>query len=144
MNGLQMAQTVLSYTSPNGTYYLAGGNDANCTVSVCHIDLSIYGYRPSIGASGTFIALYAVCMIVQIVLRWRYRTWGFMAAMVLGCVDEILGYAGRILLWQNPWGHSGFIMQIGEFNIPVDSFQCLTLSQSASLSGPSSSLLLYM
>jgi len=35
-----------------------------------------------------------------------------MAAMLLGCIDEILGYVGRILLWQNPWNHAGFIMQI--------------------------------
>lgn len=117
-----MAQIVPSYTSPNGTYYLEGGNDVNCTVSVCHIHLSIYSFCPSIGACGTFVALYAVCIIVQIVLGRRYPTWGFMAAMVLSCVDEILVYAGRILLWQNPWGHSGFIMQIGELNIPVDNF----------------------
>lgn len=32
--------------------------------------------------------------------------------MVLGCIDEILGYVGRILYWQNPWAKGGFIMQI--------------------------------
>ena len=33
--------------------------------------------------------------------------------MVLGCADEILGYAGRILYYQNPWNAAGFIIQIG-------------------------------
>lgn len=32
--------------------------------------------------------------------------------MVSGCIDEILGYVGRILYWQDPWGKAGFIMQI--------------------------------
>jgi hypothetical protein len=103
------------WTTPNGTVYIAGGSSSNCTVSVCPVGLSVYGYRPSIGESGALIALYAVCMVAQTILGWRYKTWGFMAAMLLGCIDEILGYVGRILLWQNPWNHAGFIMQIGEF-----------------------------
>ena len=103
-----------TYTSPNGTFYIAGGRDANCTISACPIELSNYGYRPSIGASGALIGLYAICMVVQTALGWRYRSWGYTVAMVLGCIDEILGYAGRILLWQDPWGRPGFIMQIGE------------------------------
>ena len=109
-----MSANVPSYVSPNGTYYVAGGKDANCTISACPVEDSVYGYRPSIGASGALIGLYAICMIIHIVLGWRSRTFFYMAAMVLGCIDEILGYAGRILLWQNPWTHSGFIMQIGE------------------------------
>ena len=108
-----MAATIPSYTSPEGVYYISGGKDANCTISACPVELSVYGYRPSIGASGAFIALYAICMIIQAALGFRYRKFGFMAAMVLGCFDEILGYVGRILLYQNPWAHSGFIMQIG-------------------------------
>lgn len=102
------------FTGPDGLIYTAGGDNANCTVSVCPIEASVYGYRPSLAASGTLIALYAICMAVQVVLGWRYKTWGFMTAMLLGCFDEILGYVGRILYWQNPWGETGFIMQIGK------------------------------
>lgn len=101
------------YTAPDGTIYIAGGNDANCTAAACPIELSVYGYRPSIPASSVLIALYAICMAIQAVLGYRYKKWGFMAAMLLGCLDEILGYVGRILYWQNPWAQAGFIMQIG-------------------------------
>lgn len=105
------------YTTPNGTVYVAGGDLSNCTVSVCPIELSVYGYRPSIPASTVLIALYAVCMGIQTYLGFRYRRWGFMSLMLAGCLDEILGYVGRILYWQDPWGQSGFIMQIGELNV---------------------------
>lgn len=37
-----------------------------------------------------------------------------MIAMLLGCISEIMGYAGRIMYSQNPWGNTGFIMQIGK------------------------------
>jgi len=99
---------------PDGTAYSAGGAaDANCTVSVCPAVLSVYGYRPTLPASIALIALYGLCALIQVVMGWRYKTWGFMAAMLLGCADEILGYAGRILYYQNPWGQTGFLMQIG-------------------------------
>ncbi|KIW84882.1 hypothetical protein Z517_00270 [Fonsecaea pedrosoi CBS 271.37] len=100
------------FITPDGTVYIGGGDDANCTVSVCPIDMSVYGYRPSLGASGALIALYSLCIIAQVLLGWRYRAWGFMSLMVLGCVDEIIGYVGRILYWQNPWAQPGFIIQI--------------------------------
>ncbi|KAJ9617560.1 hypothetical protein H2204_013691 [Knufia peltigerae] len=96
----------------NGTTYIGGGSDANCTISVCPVELSIYGYRASLPLSVALIALYGVCCIVQIGLGWRYKTWGFMTAMLLGCIDEILGYVGRIMMYKNPWNHDAFIMQI--------------------------------
>ena len=107
------------YTTPSGLQYIAGGKDANCTLSACPVEQSVYGYRPSIGASAALIALYAVAMVIHLALGFRNKTWFFMSAMVLGCIDEAIGYAGRILLWQNPWGHSGFILQIGIFHLSI-------------------------
>lgn len=101
------------WTSPNGTAYTFAGHNANCTVSVCPVDLSVYGYRPSLPFTSALIGLYAIAVVIQLALGLRYKSWGFMSAMILGCLDEILGYVGRIILYQNPWNHSGFIMQIG-------------------------------
>ena len=131
----------LYWQLPNGAIYLAGGSDAsNCTISVCPVELSVYGYRPSLPFSSVLIALYSLCMVVQIVLGWRYKAWGFMAAMFFGCLDEILGYGGRIMMYQNPWGQTGFIMQIGMLVL----LRCLrtkslTLTQSSSPSAQCSS-----
>jgi hypothetical protein len=99
----------------NGTTYLTGGKDNNCTIAVCPVELSVYGYRPSLPLSAVLIALYAISIIVQVVLGWRYKTWGFMTIMILGAIDEIIGYVGRILMYNNPFAQPGFIMQIGEF-----------------------------
>lgn len=107
-----------TYVNPNDglTYTFGGDGDVNCTVSTCPIELSVYGYRPSLPFSSLLIGLYGLCMAVQIFLGIRYKKWGFMSAMILGCVSEIIGYAGRIMYWQNPWGDSGFIIQIGEYS----------------------------
>ena len=103
----------LYWQTPNGTIYLSNGDgDANCTVFVCPVELSVYGYRPSLPFSSVLIALYGPIIGVHFVLGWRYRSWGYLSAVVLGCVDEIIGYSGRILLYNNPWDSAGFIVQI--------------------------------
>ena len=101
-----------TFVISNGIYYTSGGPGSNCTVDACPIELSVYGYRPTLPGSATLIALYALCMFIQMGLGIRYKTWGFMVAMVLGCLGEIIGYAGRIMLNLNPWGQAGFIIQI--------------------------------
>jgi hypothetical protein len=102
----------LAFQLANGTFWYAGGNNSNCTIAHCPVALSVYGYRPSLAASGVLIGLYTTCMVIQIIAGLRYKTWWFMCCMVAGCIDEILGYAGRIMYWQNPWAKTGFIMQI--------------------------------
>jgi hypothetical protein len=103
----------------NGSLYAAGGDDANCTLSVCPIEASVYGYRASLPFSSLVIALYALCLITQVAMGYIYKTWGFMAAMILGCITEIIGYAGRILMYNNPWNSAGFIIQIGQLCHPT-------------------------
>jgi hypothetical protein len=106
------------YVNPEtGLTYYYGGDYANCTVSACPIELSVYGYRPSLPFSSTLIALYGLFIAIQIFLGVRYKKWGFMAAMIMGCIAEIIGYIGRILYYNNPWQGSGFIIQIGMFYV---------------------------
>lgn len=102
------------YVNPQDgiTYYYGGDLTPACTVGKCPIEFSVYGYRPSLAFSGAVIGLYAIVMVLQTYLGVRYRKWGFMTAMLFGCICEILGYVGRIMYWSNPWGESGFIMQI--------------------------------
>ncbi len=37
-----------------------------------------------------------------------------MAMMGMGCVSEMIGYGGRLLLWENPFGFAGFLVQISK------------------------------
>ncbi|OAA50493.1 parasitic phase-specific protein PSP-1 [Metarhizium rileyi] len=88
------------------------GPDANCTLSTCPVEASVYQYRPSLPANIVFLALFALAISVHVVLGIRWRSWGFMAFMVLGCLVEIVGYTARILLYKNPFGFLAFLIQI--------------------------------
>lgn len=122
---------------PDGTTYSTTGGkvDANCTLSVCPLDQSIYGYRPTLPGSAVLIALYGICAIIQLAMGIRYKTWGFMTVMFLGCLDEILGYVARIMYNQNPWNGSSFVMQIGKStNTPFCSSLLMVMHDSNTVS----------
>jgi hypothetical protein len=100
-------------TLPDGL--IPFGPDSNCTLDLCPIEWFVYRYRPSRAANGGFLAIYAIAMIVHIILGIRWKSWWFMSFMIAGCMFEIIGYAGRIALWYNPFSFGGFMIQIGEF-----------------------------
>lgn len=67
----------------------------------------------SLAANATFAALFGISLIgflaTYILTR---RGVAFTVAFVSGVILEILGYAGRIMSWKNPWDENGFLMQI--------------------------------
>jgi hypothetical protein len=67
---------------------------------------------PALGASITFMALYAIALGIHTYQGLRWRSWWFMGAMIFGCVCEILGYGGRVMLHHNPFSFVGFMIQI--------------------------------
>ena len=96
---------------------IAYGPDANCVPDhsspyYCPVSDSVYGYFPALGASITFLILFAIALALHLYQGLRHRTWWFMGSMIIGCVCEILGYGGRILLWQDPFSFNGFMLQI--------------------------------
>ncbi|EFQ32772.1 parasitic phase-specific protein PSP-1 [Colletotrichum graminicola M1.001] len=97
-------------TLPDGL--VAFGPEANCTLELCPLEWSILRYQPSIPASGVFIAFFALALIVHAVQGIRWKTWGFTASMVCGCVLEIVGYVGRLIIHDNPFDFNGFLIQI--------------------------------
>lgn len=88
------------------------GPDANCTLALCPVEWSVYNYRPSLPGNSVFLALYIIAMGVHIYLGIRWREYAFMVFMILGCLLEVAGYAGRIVLYNNPFNFIGFIVQI--------------------------------
>lgn len=93
-------------------YLVSFGPDANCTLALCPVESSLQGYRPTLGAQIAFIALFGVSMLIHLAQGIRYRTWFFASMMALGCIGEIIGYGGRVLLYQNPFSFDGFIIEI--------------------------------
>lgn len=94
MNVTEGSDGTLYYTASSGLVYAAGGDNTNCTISTCPVELSVYGYRASLPFSILVIVLYAIVAVVQLWLGIRYRVWGFMSCMLLGCITEIIGYVG--------------------------------------------------
>ena len=96
-------------------YYVTYGPNVNCTLALCPVTLSVYEYRPSIAANAVLLALFGLALVLHTVLGFRWRTHVFSISMVCGCLSEIIGYAGRIMLWRNPFSFTGSLIQISEF-----------------------------
>lgn len=102
---------------PNGTYVHRGmfqsfGPGVNCTLDLCPIEWTVYKHRPSLPTNAVFVALYTIALLVHTYLGIRWRSWGFMAFMIIGCVYVMIGYVGRIVLWADPWSFPGFMVQM--------------------------------
>lgn len=78
----------------------------------CPVEGTIYGYYPSIGWNAGFAGFFGLSLLINVCLGIRYKTWSYAAAMSLGCLGELVGYIGRILMWNNPFDEAGFQMQI--------------------------------
>ena len=107
-----------NFTSPNG--YVGFGSLSNCTLSVCDIKYSVFEYRPSLAANAVFLTLFTLSGVFHLIQGFHNRRsrvystqWFYCWAMVLGCVTEVIGYIGRILLHSNPFNFQYFLIQIG-------------------------------
>lgn len=78
----------------------------------CPVTATLYGYAPNLGANAFFAALFGLLLIAQLIIGTWKRTWTFMLAVGLGVFGEMVGYIGRLIMYNNPWSNSGFEMQI--------------------------------
>lgn len=78
----------------------------------CPVENTIYGYYPSVGANAFFVGFFFMCGAMQLYAGIRYKTWTYLVAMFLACLDQGIGYIGRVMLHQNPWSSVGFQIQI--------------------------------
>lgn len=69
----------------------------------CPTDGSSLGYAPNMAASIIFMSIFSLSLIGHAVLGWKYKTWTFMVAMLLGSSSEVVGYLGRIMMHNNPY-----------------------------------------
>ncbi|KAH8598984.1 RTA1 like protein-domain-containing protein [Bisporella sp. PMI_857] len=92
-------------------------NSELCTKALCDLTLSHLDYLPTIGGNSFLAALFAVCFIAQGYLGFKHRTWGFMVAMMLGTLTEVIGYIGRIMMNNNPFSKSNFVIYLTTLTI---------------------------
>jgi hypothetical protein len=51
----------------------------NIAPPLCTIGGTIYGYYPNLGVNAFFAAFFGICLIIQLGLGIRYKTYTFMA-----------------------------------------------------------------
>jgi hypothetical protein len=83
-----------------------------CTLETCCLAQSPFNYRPTYGGNLFFTVFFAVFILPQLGLGISYRTWGFMVGMICCLILEVLGYAGRILLHNNPFDGNAFLLYL--------------------------------
>lgn len=86
-----------------------------CTWETCTIEQTVFQYQPSLPANVFFIAIFGVSLLVHLYQGFRWRQWTFASLFALGCASEMIGYGGRIIMHNNPWSFTGFMLQISEY-----------------------------
>lgn len=95
-----------------GNITLCVNSDLLCSLSLCDLTLAHFTYLPSVGGNTFFASLFGLCIIAQIGLGAKYKTWGYLIAVLFGLVGEIIGYAGRIMMNSNPFSKNNFLIYL--------------------------------
>jgi RTA1 like protein len=81
--------------------------------AICDNVNSFYDYRISLAANAILLALFSLSLIGYLATyAITRRGVAFTVAIVLGLICEILGYAGRVMSYENQWQENGFLIQI--------------------------------
>jgi hypothetical protein len=81
--------------------------DHLCNISICDLTLAHFNYIPNLAGNALYTAIFALYIFMNVLLGIRYKTWGYMIAMCLGLVGEVIGYVARIMLHNNPFDPTG-------------------------------------
>lgn len=91
----------------------------DCTLETCAVEESLFQYQPYLGASSAFIALFGLGIVAHGFQCIKWRTWLFSSCVITGCIVEMVGYGGRIGLYNNPFAFQGFLTQIGLYYLSL-------------------------
>jgi hypothetical protein len=78
-----------------------------CTTKICDFSLANFNYIPNLAGNALYAAVLALYILINLALGIRHKTWGYMVAMCLGPVGEVIGYVAHILLHNNPFDPTG-------------------------------------
>ncbi|KAF7887729.1 hypothetical protein EAF00_010023 [Botryotinia globosa] len=83
-----------------------------CTLETCDLSMSAFLYRPTVVGNAIFAGVFAVLCIGQLALGIKFKTWGYMGAMLLGLFTEVIGYIARVLIYEYPFDNDYFLMYL--------------------------------
>lgn len=100
-------------TTPAGFKYTDCPKYLDIYPTLCNYATSNYAYRIDLAPNAAFLAIFSLSLLgFLVVYGLTRRNLGFTISLCLGVLCEILGYAGRVMSWQNQWNKNGFLMQI--------------------------------
>lgn len=102
----------MSVNKADYSNYVTYGPKANCTLALCPAELSVYRYQPTLSGNVCFLVFFGIAMLIHIAMGIKWRTWFFVVCMAWGCLSEMIGYGGRLMLHKNPFTFHGFLTQI--------------------------------
>ncbi|KAM0278923.1 hypothetical protein ACHAQH_004890 [Verticillium albo-atrum] len=73
----------------------------DCTSETCPVSQGFLNYRPTQPGNAVLLAGFALLVPVTLVLGFRYKTPIFASILTTGLLLEVLGFAGRLLLFGN-------------------------------------------
>ena len=82
---------------------------SNCTsvTPECPVEKSFYSYAPSLIPNVVLLALFSLALVAHAGQGLYYRAWTIFTAMVWGCICEVLGYIGRLMMRHNAYDLNG-------------------------------------
>lgn len=99
--------------APPGVNATLGNQPWLCTYATCPVsEFGQLHYVPSLAGNALYLAIFALGLLLQIGLGIRYRTWGFLVAMIGGTGLEIVGYTARIELHIDDFNNNYFIIYL--------------------------------
>ena len=87
-------------------------NPELCTLETCDLSMASFLYLPTVPGNAIYAAIFAIYIIAQLFLGIKHKTWGYMVAMVLGLLLEVIGYVARIMLHNSPFDNNNFLMYL--------------------------------
>jgi hypothetical protein len=84
----------------------------DCTMDLCPVQASIYGYNPSKPANIAFCIIFGVSFFVHLFQGIKWKSWAFMVSLLVGIFAEVLGYAGRVIMNNDYFNKTAFKIQI--------------------------------
>ncbi|KAG7132308.1 Efflux pump himE like protein [Verticillium longisporum] len=73
----------------------------DCTTDTCPVSQGFLNYRPTRPGNAVFLAGFALLVPVTLALGYRFKTPIFASVLTTGLLLEVLGFAGRLLLFDN-------------------------------------------
>ncbi|KAJ5469275.1 hypothetical protein N7539_008893, partial [Penicillium diatomitis] len=80
-----------------------------CALQTCPIQDGIITYQPNLGGNGFLLGLFALVLIVQLYLGFKYCTWTYSIGVRGGLILEVVRCVVRLQLHDDPFNFNFFI-----------------------------------